>query len=97
MSDLISRAEAIRMIRSIDANVVKHSSDMKIIAEEKIKRLPVEFDKEKVVSELEKEKEIHTKNYNMSLYKDYPEIKQRYEQIQLVLDKAIEKVKAGGI
>ena len=97
MSDLISRAEAIEMITSLDENVVKHSSDMKILAVERIKRLPVAYDKEAVVKQLEREKEIHTENYNISLYKDFPDVKQRYEQIQLVIDNAIGKVKAGGI
>ena len=55
------------------------------------------YDVEKVVAELEKEKEIHTEHYNISLYKDYPEVKQRYEQIQLVIDDAIAKVRKGGV
>lgn len=49
-----------------------------------------------VVAELEKEKEIHTNAYNISLYKDYPDVKQRYEQIQLVIDDAINKVRKCG-
>lgn len=57
---------------------------------------PTAYDVEKVVAELEKEKEIHTEHYNISFYKDYPDIKQRYEQIQLVIDNAIAKVKKGG-
>lgn len=52
---------------------------------------------EKVVAELEKEKEIHTNHYNISIYKDFPEIKQRYKQICGVIDKAIDIVKRGGV
>lgn len=58
---------------------------------------PTAYSVGKVVEELEKEKEIHTEHYNISLYKDYPEVKQRYEQIQLVIDDAIAKVKKGGV
>lgn len=58
---------------------------------------PTAYDVEKVIAELEKEKEIHTEHYNISLYKDYPDIKQRYEQIQLVIDNAIAKVRKGGV
>ena len=53
------------------------------------------YDIDKVVEALEREKSIHTENYNISLYKDYPEIKQRYKQTCDVIDKAIEIVKAG--
>lgn len=52
---------------------------------------------EKVVAELEKEKEIHTNHYNISIYKDFPEIKQRYKQICGVIDKVIDIVKRGGV
>lgn len=62
-----------------------------------IKDMPTAYSVEKVVEELEKEKEIHTEHYNISLYKDYPEVKQRYEQIQLVIDDAIAKVRKGGV
>ena len=55
------------------------------------------YDVEKVVEELGKEKEIHTEHYKISLYKDYSEIKQRYEQIQGVIDKAIDIVRKGGM
>lgn len=58
---------------------------------------PTSYDVGKVVAELEAEKEIHTKHYNISFYKDYPEVKQRYEQIQLVIDDAIAKVRKGGV
>lgn len=60
MSDLISRAEAIKMITSLDENVVKHSSDMKILAVERIKRLPIAYDKEAVVEQLEELKAYRT-------------------------------------
>ena len=52
---------------------------------------------DRIVEQLEKEKEIHTEHYNISLYKDYPDVKQRYEQIQLVIDKDIEIVRKGGV
>lgn len=97
MSDLISRRAALEAIRNLDENVVKCAGDMKILAEIKLERLPVAYNKEKVVQELEKEKELHTEHYNVSIYKEFPDVKQRYEQIQLVIDNAIEKVKKGGI
>ena len=62
-----------------------------------IHNAPTAYDIDKVVAELEKEKSIHTENYNISLYKDYPEIKQRYKQVCGVIDKAIEIVKQGGV
>ena len=55
------------------------------------------YDVEKVVVELEKEKEIHTEHYNISLYKDYPEVKRRYEQNCGVIEKSIDIVKRGGV
>ena len=58
---------------------------------------PTAYDIDKVVEELESEKSIHTENYNISIYKDYPEIKQRYKQVCGVIDKAIEIVKQGGV
>ena len=58
---------------------------------------PTAFSIEKVVEQLEKEKEIHTEHYNISLYKDYPDVKRRYEQNCLVIDKTIEIVKRGGV
>ena len=67
------------------------------VAKYEIDNIPTAYDVEKVVAELEKEKEIHTEHYNISLYKDYPEVKQRYEQIQLVIDDAISKVRKGGV
>lgn len=62
-----------------------------------IRNQPIAYDVEKVVAELEKEKEIHTEHYNISIYKDFPEIKSRYKQIQGVINKAIDIVKRGGI
>lgn len=56
---------------------------------------PTAYSVDKVVGELESEKSIHTENYNISIYKDYPEIKQRYKQVCGVIDKAIEIVKHG--
>lgn len=53
----------------------------------------VAYDVEAVVAELEKEKEIHTEHFRTSLYKDYPEIKQMYEKVCLVIDKAISIVR----
>ena len=57
---------------------------------------PTAYDVDKVVEKLENEKYIHTENYNISFYRDYPEIKQRYKQVCGVIDKAIEIVKGGG-
>ena len=62
-----------------------------------INEQPTAYDVEKVVAELEKEKEIHTNHYNISIYKDFPDVKQRYEQIQLVISKLIDIVKRGGV
>ena len=65
--------------------------------EDMIKTQPTAYDVEKVVAEFEREKELHTEHYNNSIYKDFPDVKQRYIQIQLVLDKAIEIVRKGGV
>lgn len=65
--------------------------------QEYLDAMPADYDVDSVVAELEAEKEIHTKHYNISFYKDYPEVKQRYEQIQLVIDDAIAKVRKGGV
>lgn len=54
------------------------------------------YDPDKVVEQLEKEKEIHKQFYNISVYKDMPEIKERYRQTISIIDKTIEIVKAGG-
>lgn len=51
------------------------------------------YDVEAVVAELEKEKAIHTEHFRISLYKDYPGIKQMYEKVCLVIDKAISIVR----
>ena len=58
---------------------------------------PTEFDVDKVVKGLENEKDRYTRNYNISKYKEYPEIKLRYECICIAIDKAIDLVKAGGV
>lgn len=50
------------------------------------------IDADKVVEELEKEKDIHTEAFNTSIYKDMPEIQQRYKQAIGIIDKAIEIV-----
>ena len=57
---------------------------------------PTAYDQKKVVEQLEKEKEIHKRFYNISVYKDMPEIKERYRQTISISDKAIEIVKAVG-
>ena len=98
MSDLISRSALLELFEEKMFNdklmnpVIKMSDVIEIIEEQ-----PVAYDKEKVIKELEDQKDKHTEGYNLSIYKEFPDIKERYEQIQLVLDKAIEKVKAGGI
>lgn len=58
---------------------------------------PTAYDIEKVVARMEKEKEIHTEHYNISLYKKFPDVKQKYKQIQLVINKDIEIVRKGGV
>lgn len=57
--------------------------------------IPTAYDINKVVEELEEEKNIHTEQFNISIYKDMPEIKQRYKQAIGIIDKAIEIVKQG--
>lgn len=54
---------------------------------------PTAYDIDKVVEGLEREKDIHTEHFNNSIYKDMPEIKQRYSQALGIIDKAIEIVK----
>lgn len=95
MSDLISRQAVIDLLKK---NTTRDIEDI-IITNNHIKLIvdmPTAYDVEKVVAELEKEKEIHTNHYNISIYKDFPEIKQRYKQICGVIDKAIDIVKKGG-
>ena len=64
---------------------------------ELVNEQPTAYDVDKVVEQLENEKEIYTRNYNISPYKEYPEIKQRYECICIAINKALDIVKAGGI
>lgn len=96
MSRLVDADALIEKLKRTSAfEYVRNSEDknvFEIIAEE-----PTAYDPEKVVAELEKEKEIHTNHYNISIYKDFPDVKQRYKQIQRVLDKAIGTVKRGGV
>lgn len=54
------------------------------------------YDVDKVVEQLEKEKEIHTEYFSKSIYKDMPEIKERYKQALIIIDRAIEIVRRGG-
>lgn len=87
------------MGRLIDADkykgkvIASHTGSgvIKLIA---VDDVPTDYDVDKVVQQLENEKEIHSKNYSISIYKDMPEIKQRYKQAIGILDKAIEIVKA---
>ena len=58
---------------------------------------PTAYDVDKVVEQLENEKDIHTRNYNISPCKEYAEIKQRYVCICIAINKALDIVKAGGI
>lgn len=51
---------------------------------------------EQIVERLKKEKKIHTENYNISLYRDFPEVKRRYKQMCSVIDKAIDIVHTNG-
>ena len=82
---------------------IHHTSGMcdswncKMQTVEDVKKEAVNEYVKSVVEELESEKSIHTENYNISLYKDYPEIKQRYRQVCGVIDKAIEIVKQCGV
>ena len=65
-------------------------------ATEVVNAQPTAYDVEKVVAKLEEKKELHTEHYNNSIYKYFPDVKQRYEQIQLVIDKIINIVRNGG-
>lgn len=95
MSDLISRAEAIEKITSLDENVVKHSSDMKILAVERIKRLPVAYDKEAV------ENEVHNMRLDLTSHcRDMFDSDNECENLECtecVLSKVEQVIKAGGI
>ena len=57
---------------------------------------PAVYNVENVVKELEKEKEIHEHYYNISVYKHFPEVKERFKQVCIVFDKAIDIVRNGG-
>lgn len=76
-------------------SLIAHTEEKNVF--DVINEQPTAYDVEKVVAELEKEKEIHTNYYNISIYKDFPEIKQRYKQICGVIKKAIDIVKRGGL
>jgi len=93
MGDLISRSDVIKALE--ECNLDKSLFEKDVF--EKINSIPTAYDVEKVVAELEKEQEIHTEHYNISIYKDYPDVKQRYKQIQLVIDNAIDIVKRGAV
>ena len=95
MSDLISRSA---LLKAFAEKTPFGCGTIGIkFVDELIKAQPTAYDVEKVVADLEKEKEIHTEHYNISIYKDFPEIKSRYKQIQGVINKAIDIVKRGGI
>ena len=108
MSDLISRSCAIENIWDVFNSYANDSqrfdeyeteaiNNAFKVLQKTIESQPTAYDVSKVVAELEEEKETHTEHYNISLYKDFPEVKQRYEQIQLVIDDAIDKVRKGGV
>ena len=84
---------------SADAHLIagKYEKETAIMLIKAFKESKPAYNVDKAVAELEKEKEIHTNNYNISIYKEFPEIKQRYKQICGVLDKAIDIVRKGGI
>lgn len=52
---------------------------------------------DRMVEQLEEQKELNDEHYNLSVYKDLPEIKTRYEIVTNYLNEAINIVKAGGI
>ena len=62
---------------------------------EVIEQQPTAYNVDKVVQELKNEKDIYTRNYNISPYKEFPEIKQRHECICIAIDKAIDIVRSG--
>lgn len=57
---------------------------------------PTAYDVDKVLEQLEKEKDMHTLGYNLSLYKD-KEIKDKYKTVMIVLNEVIEIVRKGGV
>ena len=96
MGDLISRSYLIERIKGFTNISSEYFKNPELLLDV-IENQPTAYDVEKVVGELKKEKEIHTEHYNISLYKDYPEVKRRYEQNCCVIDKAIDIVKRGGV
>ena len=99
MSDLISRKSVLDKLKDF-SNMYTLEEEARIVLDTIVRIVteqPTAYDVEKVVAEFEKEKELHTQHYNISLYKDYPDVKQRYKQIQLVIDELIDIVKRGGV
>lgn len=60
-NDLISRREALESISKIDEGVVKCAGDMKVLALIHIKELPVAYDMDKVVEQLEQQEVQYTR------------------------------------
>lgn len=58
---------------------------------------PTAYNVDKVVEELEAEKHAHTMLYRLSEYREFKEIKERYNAVMQSLNKAIEIVKKGGV
>lgn len=85
--------EAPRSCKLLLTNIISNHHK-KVI--EVIEQQPTAYDVDKVVEQLENEKNNHTFWFKHSLYRDMAEIKERYEIICHELDKAIEIVRRGG-
>lgn len=97
MSDLISRSEVMNIIESELKLHCGYQADIALFAVKKqVSNLLTAYDVDKVVTELEKELRNHTGWYNLSLFKNVPSVKERYEQTKHVIERLIEIVKAGG-
>ena len=94
-NDLISRSALKQELRKHQIeSLIAHNEEKNVF--DIIDEMPCAYDVEKVVAKLEEKKELHTEHYNNSIYKYFPDVKQRYEQIQLVIDKIINIVRNGG-
>ena len=94
-NDLISRSEAYQRMVEETKQSGKCYIELSTI-ERLLNDVETTYRPKKVLKELEKEKEIHEHHYNISVYKHFPEVKERFKQVCIVFDKAIEIVRNGG-